>query len=130
MASALLSALLTELKPLVSSEIKSSLQGYFADHPHALVKVVFDAGGNGSAAKESFAIDTSRDKTIWDFIKTLRKESNYLSSRVGSGGRVGGGSGSGSGNLTITDTQCPEFELQGSYLMSWLHNKTLLIKIS
>ena len=121
--SALLSALLTELKPLVSSEIKSGLQGYFSEHPHALVKVVFErsvgsGGSGGSAAKESFAIDTSRDKTICDFIKSLRKESNYLS-------RLGG-----SGSLTITDLAAPEFELQGSYLMSWLHNKTLLVKIS
>ena len=126
MASALLSALLAELKPLVSSEIKSSLQGYFAEHPHALIKVVFESGsGSGVvAAKESFAIDTSRDKTLCDLVKTLRKESNYLSrlssSRVG-GSMVG---------LTITDLSSPEFELQGSYLTSWLHNKTLLVKIS
>lgn len=123
--SALLSALLTELKPLVSSEIKSGLQGYFSEHPHALIRVVFESSGNDSAAKESFAIDTSRDKTLSDLVKTLRKESNYWSRLSGS--RVGG---SGGGSLTITDTQCPEFELQGSYLTSWLHNKTLLVRIS
>ena len=123
MASALLSALLTELKPLVSSEIKSSLQGYFAEHPHALIKVVFESNDSGSSVKESFAIDTSRDKSLTDLIKTLRKESNYWS-RLSGSSRVGVG-----GALIITDSQNPEFELQGSYLTSWLHNKTLNVRI-